>query len=267
VRRTAQAASAMVTPTQGGPIHTGSLGGPNRNGKWSNLLPRMSTTDVQTLQQEITTLHSEINALLPAGHESNLRAQHLLEKAQTILESDPTRSAEVEYYLQQVRTIFQRVQQTIHWSNLYRNRLLIYLTGWSLLALIVLMASYLYNSQMGGLVADLLQWSADSFAAQNFTTWLSTIAAGALGGAVGALLNLRLRSHLEHGFFDRKYGLRGLILPVMGMLFGALLYLLIGPIFYLLELDPSISVTMSMLPPLFSFVFGLGQEFIYGTRG
>lgn len=84
----------MVTPAQGGPINSGSLGGPNRNGKWSNLLPRMSTTDVQTLQQEITTLHSEINASLPPGHESNSRFQHLLEKAQTILENDPTRSAE-----------------------------------------------------------------------------------------------------------------------------------------------------------------------------
>ena len=267
VRRTvAQVTNAMATPATSGPVYGATNGAANRNSKWSNLLPRMSNTDVQTLQQEITTLHSEINALLPPGHESNKRAQHLLEKAQTILESDPSRSAEVEYYLQQVRTIFQRVQQTIHWSNLYRHRLMIYLLAWSLLAVIVLLARYIYQAQIEGVLVDLANWATDSFAVQNFTTWLSTLAAGALGSAVGALINLRFRSRLEHGFFDRKYSLRGLILPVMGMLFGLLLYLVVGPFFYLLALDPSTNVALSIVPILIAFAFGVGQESIYGTR-
>ncbi|MFN8495393.1 MAG: hypothetical protein U0350_47800 [Caldilineaceae bacterium] len=267
VRRTvAQVTNAMATPATSGPVYGAANGVANRNSKWSNLLPRMSNTDVQTQQQEITTLHSEINALLPPGHDSNKRAQHLLEKAQTILENDPSRSAEVEYYLQQVRTIFQRVQQTIHWSNLYRQRLMLYLAAWSLLAVIVLVARYLYQAQIEGLLADLANWATDSFAVQNFTTWLSTLAAGALGSAVGALLNLRLRSRLEHGFFDRKYSLRGLILPIMGLLFGLLLYLVIGPFFYLFALDPSTNGVLSTLPVLIAFAFGVGQESIYGTR-
>ncbi len=270
VRRTvAQVTSAMAMPVQGvAPMTGGSStqNGPNRNGKWSNLLPRVSNTDLQTLQQEITTLHSEINAILPASHESNQRSQHLLEKAQAILENDPMRSAEVEYYLQQVRTIFQRVQQTIHWSNLYRNRLLIYLTSWSLLAAIVILARYLYQPQMENLMIGLGNWATDSFAAQNFVAWLSTLFAGALGGALGTLINLRLHSRLEHGFFDRKYGLRSLILPIMGALFGFVLYLFVGLIFYLLEINPSINMTLSALPVLIAFAFGVSQESIYGTR-
>lgn len=270
VRRTvAQVTNAMAMPVPGVSAMTGGAsvqGGPNRNGKWSNLLPRVSNTDLQTLQQEITTLHSEINAILPASHESNLRAQHLLEKAQAILENDPMRSAEVEYYLQQVRTIFQRVQQTIHWSNLYRNRLVIYLASWSLLAAIAILARYMYQSPMENLMIGLGDWATDSFAAQNFAAWLTTLFAGALGGAMGTLINLRLRSQLEHGFFDRKYGLRGLLLPVMGALFGFALYLIVGLIFYLLEFNPAAHVALSTLPALIAFAFGISQESIYGTR-
>lgn len=257
VRRTTQPAGAMTTPNRNAA---------NRNGKWSNLLPRMSSTDVQTLQQEIVTLHSEIGAILPASHEACQRAHHLLEKAQTILQSDPMRSAEVEYYLQQVRTIFQRLQQTIHWSNIYRNRLLVYLTGWSGLAAIVIIASYLYQAQLAELLQTMTNMTADNIVLQHVSSALSTLFAGALGGALGALLNLRLRSKLEHGFFDRKYGLRGLILPLMGALFGAALYLLVGFVYFLASMDPSVSLGLSTLPALLALVFGISQETIYGTR-
>ncbi len=257
VRRTTQPAGAMTMPSR-------SAG--NHNGKWSNLLPRMSSTDVQTLQQEIVTLHSEIGALLPASHEACQRAHHLLEKAQTILQSDPRRSAEVEYYLQQVRTIFQRLQQTIHWSNIYRNRLLVYLTGWSGLAGIAIIACYMYQVQIAELFQTMSTITAGSIALQHVASALSTVFAGALGGALGALLNLRSRSKLEHGFFDRKYGLRGLILPVMGALFGVVLYLLVGFVYFLASFDPSASLSLSILPALLALVFGLSQETIYGTR-
>lgn len=257
VRRTAQPAGAMSTPNRNAA---------NRNGKWSNLLPRMSSTDVQTLQQEIVTLHSEIGAILPASHEACQRAHHLLGKAQAILQSDPMRSAEVEYYLQQVRTIFQRLQQTIHWSNIYRNRLLVYLTGWSGLAAIVIIACYMYQAQIAELVQTMSNLTADSIALQHVASALCTLFAGGLGGALGALLNLRLRSKLEHGFFDRKYGLRGLILPLMGALFGAALYLLVGFVYFLASLDPSASLGLSTLPALLAFAFGISQETIYGTR-
>jgi len=262
----------MATPELGpmrraAPQLAGAMATPHRNGKWSNLLPRMSATDSQSLQQEITTLHSEMSALLPASHESCKHAHHLLEKAQTILQDDDSRLAEVEYYIQQVRTIFQRTQQTLNWSNLYRNRLSIYLGAWSLLGLIVLVARYVYQVPIESFVRDSAGLATDSFVLQNFVTALSTVFAGALGGALGALINLRLRTHLEHGFFDRKYGLRGLILPVMGALFGLVLYLIVALLFYISDLDPSLSLGISTLPILLAFAFGACQESIYGTRG
>ncbi len=245
---------------------TGAMTTPNRNGKWSNLLPRMSTVDTQTLQQEINSLHSEIGALLPAGHETRKHAHHLLEKAQAILQDDALRAAEVEYYVQQVRTIFQRIQQTLQWSNLYRNRLAIYLGGWSCLSMIVIAARYLYQVPIEQFTQEVANLSADSFILRHIATALCTVFSGALGGALGTLLHLRLHSRLEHGFFDRKYSLRGLILPVMGALFGLLLYTLVGLLLAAIGVDPAQNLGVSTLPAVLAFIFGLCQESLYGTR-
>jgi hypothetical protein len=45
-----------------------------------------------------------------------------------------------------------------------------------------------------------------------------------------------------------------------------LFYLIIGPLFYLFAIDPSVNVAVSTLPVLIAFAFGVGQESIYGTR-
>src|SRR5690606_554308 len=64
----------------------------------STLLPRSVETDTATAEQEIHALMSEISAGLPVGHEAAERSRHLLNKAENILQSDPTRTAEVDYY-------------------------------------------------------------------------------------------------------------------------------------------------------------------------
>jgi hypothetical protein len=243
----------------------GSVAAPG-GAKRSNLLPRTSAADAEAVQREIFTLQNEIDLKLPVGHDSNTRAHHLLEKALAILQADPTRSAEVEYYLQQVRTIFQRVQQTIDWSSVYRNRLLVYVTAWSLLALIVLTAHLLYQegiSQFWSLYGGL---APESFAAKSIVVMSSAFFAGALGGALSVLISLQRQSRLPHGFIDRKFGLRGLILPVIGAIVGSLIALIFATVYSALGLDPAQQLWMSLLPTLCALLFGLGQESLYGTR-
>ncbi|MEZ4674105.1 MAG: hypothetical protein R2932_07640 [Caldilineaceae bacterium] len=55
----------------------------------SNLLPRMNVLDNRSVQQEMAMLQGNIESILPTGHESRARAQHLLEKAGAILQTDP----------------------------------------------------------------------------------------------------------------------------------------------------------------------------------
>ncbi len=192
--------------------------------KRSTLLPRMSELDADLLHREITTLHGELALLLPVGNETGERARHLLDKAYTILQSDPMRSAEVEYYMQQVRTIVSRLHQSRQWSDLYRSRLHVYLWAWLGLSLVLLLARFIFQPEFDDFLVTTFGLAPDSFLVQNWSAFLGAAFAGALGGAAGALYTMRVHARTEYGFFDRKYGLRGLILPVIGLLVGAVGY-------------------------------------------
>lgn len=238
-----------------------------QSGRRSNLLPRMSTLDPRALQQEMVLLQTEIEQALPAGHESRERALHLLQKAYTILHADPSRSAEVDYYLQQVRTIGQRVQETLHWSNLYHRRLNLYLAAWTVLSMIVITARYLYQDGLTGALSTMSGVDpALSLIPHNLLTAFVAFFGGALGGALGAFVNMRQHAQVKQGFFDRKYSLRGLILPLIGGTVGLILCLFFGLFYSLFGADPATNLLLGALPALLAFAFGIAQEFIYGTR-
>jgi hypothetical protein len=212
-------------------------------------------------------LQTEIEQALPAGHESRERALRLLQKAYTILHDDPSRSAEVDYYLQQVRTISQRVQETLHWSTLYHSRLNLYLAAWTTLSMIVITARYVYYDGLATVIANLsnADLATGSLLPYNLLTLVTAFFGGALGGALGAFINMRYSTQSKLGFFDRKYSLRGLILPLIGGIVGLVLCLLLGLVYYLFQTDPAIYWLLGALPALLAMGFGIAQEFIYGT--
>jgi hypothetical protein len=236
------------------------------NKKRSTLLPRSTELDVDTLHREISDLHGAIASLLPAGNETGERARHLLDKAYSILQSDSSRSAEVEYYMQQVRTIVLRLRQSRQWSELYRQRLHVYLLGWLGLSAMVLTARFLFQIDLENALIWLTGVSPDGWVVAHWATFVGTVGAGACGGAVGALYTMRNHARGEHSFFDRKYGLRGLILPFMGAIVGALGYVIFGVLFALVGINPAQSLTAAMIPTMVALAFGFSQESIYGTR-
>ena len=237
------------------------------NKKRSTLLPRSTELDVDTLHREISDLHGDIAALLPVGNETSERARHLLDKAYSILQSDPSRSAEVEYYMQQVRSIVQRLHQSRKWSDLYRQRLHVYLLGWLGLSAMVLLARFFFQVDLEDMLIWLFGVDADGWVIAHWATFVGTVGAGAFGGALGALYTMRNHARGEHSFFDRKYGLRGLILPFMGLLVGAFGYVIFGLIFALVGINPALSLTAAIVPTMAALAFGFSQESIYGTRG
>jgi len=240
----------------------------NQAARRSNLLPRMTTLDPRALQQEMVVLQTEIEQALPTGHESRERALHLLQKAYALLQTDASRSAEVDYYLQQVRTIGQRVQETLHWSNLYHSRLRTYLLAWMVLSLIVIGSRYFYHAALVSTIARFSSGEAasGSLLAHNLLTIFAAFFAGALGGAIGAFINMHRYAYIQQGFFDRKYSLRGLILPLIGGVVSLVLCLIFGLVYYLFQVDPAVNVLLGTLPAVLAFGFGIAQEFIYGTR-
>jgi hypothetical protein len=76
---------------------------------------------------------------------------------------------------------------------------------------------------------------------------------------------MRYSTQSKLGFFDRKYSLRGLILPLIGGIVGLVLCLLLGLVYYLFQTDPAIYWLLGALPALLAMGFGIAQEFIYGT--
>jgi hypothetical protein len=168
--------------------------------------------------------------------------------------------------MQQVRTIVLRLRQSRQWSELYRQRLHVYLLGWLGLSAMVLTARFLFQIDLENALIWLTGVSPDGWVVAHWATFVGTVGAGACGGAVGALYTMRNHARGEHSFFDRKYGLRGLILPFMGAIVGALGYVIFGVLFALVGINPAQSLTAAMIPTMVALAFGFSQESIYGTR-
>ena len=190
---------------------------------------------------------------------------HLLNKAENILQSDPTRTAEVDYYLQQVRRIVQRTRQSQTWSALYQRRLTIYLAAWIALSVVVLAGRYVLQAELLAYLEDFFWTSTDAIWVQFAPMTVGAIAAGSLGAATSVLLNMQRHAAQEYGYFDRKYGLRGLLLPLLGALFGLVLAVLWAAICYFVGLDGT-NVWIASLPAIAAFLLGFAQEWLYGAR-
>lgn len=232
----------------------------------SNLLPRSGDANAEGIQQEIRDLMAEVTATLPAGNEAYERSRHLLNKAQAILQSDPLRTAEAEYYLQQVRRIVERAHQRNAWSAVYRQRLNLYLLGWVALAALVLVASVLY-------AGALVTWAtaqANSDLGTGLASYLPmalwTLAAGALGAAVMELVAMRRYAGRPYGLFDRKYGLRGLLMPLLGLGLGLVIVAIWGALLWALGIDPAERLWVGVIPTVLAFFAGLTQRWFYGVR-
>jgi hypothetical protein len=232
----------------------------------SNLLPRNHEIDAEAAQQEINELLRAVATGLPASNEAVERSRHLLNKAQTLLQSDPTRTAEVDYYLQQVRRIVQRTRQTQQWSSLYRKRLTLYLWAWLLLSLLIVAAAALYAGPLTEWLNTLVNLPDWWLVVQQAPVLLASAFAGSLGASLSALLHMQRHGRREFGYFDRKYGLRGLLLPLLGLFLGLLLAGVWSAIYLVAGIDPVLYNWAIAAPAVLAALVGFGQQWLYGAR-
>ncbi|MEM7533531.1 MAG: hypothetical protein AAF639_15215 [Chloroflexota bacterium] len=240
-----------------------------RNGprvsKYSTLLPRMNKLNVRAVQKEMSELGKEIEQLTQKGYVMGNRATHLLEKAQAIVENDPERSAEVEYYMQQVRAIVGRAHHAYQGSQTYAKSLFRYLWGWFFLSVLVISARYLYGGQIEQILSSIAALASDGFILQHLTSFNVAIFAGTLGSAIGALYNIRTHRRQNNGIFDHKYSMRVLILPIIGAIIGVILYLPFGAGYAFTSINPATSLLPSTIPAVCTFLLGMSQEALFGT--
>jgi hypothetical protein len=255
---------ASTLPASTLPASTMAVGG-TRSSLRSALLPRAGESNTAALAQEIHAMLGEIAATLPDSHDTAARGRTLLHKAQQILQSDPQRTAEVDYYLQQVRRILQRARQRQSDSALYRRWLTLYLCGWAGLAGLTLLSRYLFQEEWLNFLADFFWTGTDTPWVQYGPLVLGASLAGALGAACGALLTMQRHAARAYGYFDRKYGLRGLLLPLLGALLGLLPALLWAGSCSWLGLAGT-ELWVGLLPALLAWMLGFAQEWLYGAR-
>ncbi|MFM7174615.1 MAG: hypothetical protein ACKO4U_16435 [Caldilinea sp.] len=255
---------ASTMPASTMPASTMAVGG-TRSSLRSALLPRAGESNTAALAQKIHAMLGEIAATLPDSHDTAARGRTLLHKAQQILQSDPQRTAEVDYYLQQVRRILQRARQRQSDSALYRRWLTLYLCGWAGLAGLTLLSRYLFQEEWLNFLADFFWTGTDTPWVQYGPLVLGASLAGALGAACGALLTMQRHAARAYGYFDRKYGLRGLLLPLLGALLGLLPALLWAGSCSWLGLAGT-ELWVGLLPALLAWMLGFAQEWLYGAR-
>lgn len=231
----------------------------------TNLLPRISEVDATALLREIDEMRTEIGDVVPPTHEWSVRSRHLLDKAESILRHHPERTAEVEYYLNQVRSIRDRVRQTYRWSQIYYRQLRLYLGAWIAFSALALAGALLYRQTLAELYTFFTGAPSNGFAAQSFAFWLAAPLAGALGGSLGALINMRRYRHLDHGFLDRKYSLRGLLLPIMALIAGLIFYAPFALAAHFLTPSGIAAWALALTPALLAFLYGFFQERLYGA--
>ena len=235
-----------------------------RGGTRTNLLPRNSGVNAEALWREIDEMRAEIGEVIPENHEWSVRSRHLLDKGETILRQNPERTAEVEYYLNQVRGVMERVRQSYRWSQVYVKRLNLYLIAWIAFAAVAAVGCFLYRESLVEFFTLLTGRPADGFFMQTLPLWFATMAVGALGGAIGARINMQRHQRLEYGFFDRKYSLRGLLLPLMAAFVAMLIFVPFALVAYFAPLSALVALTLILTGAALAFAYGLFQESFYG---
>lgn len=240
--------------------------GSRAHSRYASLLPRATPWDLHEMEREILSLQEEMARVMPSGHESSRRAHHLLEKAQSIFNGDPLRSAEVDYYLTQVRAIVQRSRQTMQWSESYRKQLIRYHQAWIALSGLMLVLGLIFGNWLAEWVVSFLGLNPAGLIAAYSVPAMIAMFAGSLGGSIGALLNIRRYHRLDLGYFDRKYSLRGLVLPIIGMLGGLAFAAVFGSLYWVMGTAAPLPIVLELLPAVLAFALGFLQESIYGTR-
>jgi hypothetical protein len=159
---------------------------------------------------------------------------------------------QVEYQLH----LSRRVRR---WSTTLGPRLLMVVLGWLLILFIGMLV-------IPGLVSGAMGGSISSVSPQTLRTAALTALWGGVGGALSALLGLR-RHMLQYQDFDRQWSLWYLVSPLVGILFGGLVFLVLRVGLSTLAPSTGGDFESAWLAYALGGLAGLQQNFLYNLIG
>lgn len=228
----------------------------------------------QVNQERLDELHKRIDQLyrdVPKriSNRPDLTAQILgmLRQARTILIEHPYDYIEAEYKIQQAYAIYNRVENSEKWGDLYGWRVF----WFEVITFFVLLFSFLSLLAFGN---DISAFLAKRLGATEATQGLltavgfwSTFVWGGIGGVVGALYTLW--THVsERQDFERQHVMWYTAQPIMGLILGGVTFLVINTGLLSLQGGQTAAAALredvQLFPSLIAFIAGFRPQFIFG---
>ncbi len=226
---------------------------------------RISEEHFKELEKEIGQLYDAVPRALASHKEAADEALTTLHEARALLWGAPERLVDVEYRVNQVKTLIERHKLSAKWAAVYGRRLFIYETVWLFVLLGAFVGVQLGQKSLLAWVGTLVGSGADTTFTGVLVPFLNSLIWGGIGGVVGALYSLWWHvSQLQD--FDKRYNMWYLVQPIMGIVLGGIVYLIIATGFLALQGSlPSAETArgVQMFPSLVAVLGGFRQKFVY----
>jgi hypothetical protein len=224
---------------------------------------RIKDSDLKRLDREIDELYKETVASL-SGEDEAQAAFEGLRRARMMLLLEPEQFAEIEYLVNQIKAMLNRVQQSAEWGPHYGPRILAYEVLWLAFLGFFAVITLIPNTGLSRWVAYLLGTTGTSEELNWVMMLISTVCWGGIGGVTGALWSLHYHVSVRRDF-DRAENLWYFVQPIMGMVLGAMVYLIIGAGFLVVQVDMSAADAAfgaRLLPATIALVVGFRQNVV-----
>ena len=211
------------------------------------------------LSEEIDSLYRRTAETVSENRALSDQCQGLLKKARAMVQSQSSSPAEVELLLERVRASLARADRSVVSSRRYGPPLVVYGVAW----LVVLLLALVFDRELAGWLGRQIG-RADLVSMTGLAPFWMCLVWGGIGAEAGSLYGLY--RHVVLRDFDSEHKVGYLVQPVLGVVVGALIYMLTGALFFALgegQTFAATDVTATNPLALVAALAGFGQRHAY----
>lgn len=208
---------------------------------------------------QIDRLYKEISQEFSTPPDVAQKMLEMLREARQLMIDSPEEFGNAEYRVMQVATSVERRRQSRQQARYLGPWLLVYLSSW----LLLFTAALIFAGQISNYVR--LWGSLTDPQVANILPIINTMLWGGIGGVVGGLYALWY--HIaDRQDFDKHYSMWYYVQPLMGLVLGAITFLIIAGGFLIVQVnltDPNAAAGARLIPYLVAVLAGFKQDFVY----
>jgi len=229
----------------------------------SNVIKRLDTVRDAEWQRrfhaQIDQYYKELSEEFSTPPDITQKLLGMLREARQLMIDTPEEFGNAEYRVMQVATAIARRRQSRRQARFFGPWLFLYLSFW----LTVFVAGLLFANQVTDYVRIWGRLDGDQLA--NLAPIFNTMLWGGIGGVVGAMYALWY--HIaDRQDFDKHYGMWYHVQPLMGLVLGAITFLILAGGFLVVQVnlaDANASTGARLIPYLVAVLAGFKQDFVY----